>query len=49
MDSGRDCITSTDMDKLLILGQSYSEFVITVIHGCQDLGVGTVKEDILHC
>ena len=46
MNSGRDGITFADMGKLLILRQGDGEFVIACVDGCQEFGVGAVKEDI---
>jgi hypothetical protein len=49
MDSGRDRVAFIDVGKLPVLGQGHGNFMIAVAHGCQEFGVGAVKEDILHC
>jgi hypothetical protein len=49
MDSGRDCVAFGEVGKLTVLGQGHGNFMLAVAHGCQEFGVGAVKEDILHC
>jgi hypothetical protein len=49
MDSGRDRVAFADVGKLPVLGQGHGKFMIAVADGCQEFGVGAVKEDVLHC